>query len=49
MRVEAIRTERGFLILMIDGLRAIKHDKILLDIQLIEKNCRRMIIQRLIS
>ncbi len=36
MRVEAIRTENGFFIPMIDELKNIKQDKILLDIKVIE-------------
>ncbi len=37
MRVEAIRTEKGFLIPMTDGFRKIRRDKIVLDIQLAEQ------------
>jgi len=37
MRVEAIRTEKGFLIPVIDEFRNIKHEKILLNIQFVEQ------------
>ena len=36
MRVEAIRIEDGFFIPMIDELKKIKQDKVLLDIKVIE-------------